>query len=125
MLPATHHAVATENTGAKEPAIGLHGQSSISRHGVVLFGATLAGKLGGRCVHRVLRGDADDFPARQYLGVTTGGDLMQGENIEHLTNVFHPWWLIGLLIVAVVLYVASFVGLWFAKPPLQRDGFDA
>ena len=53
---------------------------------------------------------------RDYLGVTTGGDILQGENLEQLTNVFHARWLIGLLIAATLLYLVSFVGLTFARP---------
>ena len=51
----------------------------------------------------------------EYLGVSMSGDILQEGNLERLADVFHVRWLIGLVVAAVGIYIASLVGLSFAR----------
>ena len=46
-----------------------------------------------------------------YLQLSTSGDLLAGDNLEQLARSFPVRWLIGLLILAVVVYLAALLGL--------------
>src|SRR5689334_5882155 len=44
---------------------------------------------------------------KEYLNTAMGNDILKGEQLEKLGNVFHTRWQIGLLITAVVIYIGS------------------
>lgn len=46
-----------------------------------------------------------------YLSAALSNDILKGQQIEKMGDVFHTRWQIGLLITAVVIYIGSFVGL--------------
>jgi TM2 domain-containing membrane protein YozV len=52
----------------------------------------------------------------QYLNAAMGNDILQGQEIEKLGNVFHTRWQIGLLITAIAIYIGSLVGLSASRP---------
>jgi hypothetical protein len=43
----------------------------------------------------------------KYLELSTSGDLLTGDNIEQLARVFPTGWLLGLLGLSIVIYLAS------------------
>ncbi|HUK82557.1 MAG TPA: hypothetical protein VLZ12_08010 [Verrucomicrobiae bacterium] len=51
----------------------------------------------------------------EYLSVAVSVDLMQSQQLEHLADAFHVPWLVGLLAAGIVIHIASFVGLAFAR----------
>lgn len=51
----------------------------------------------------------------EYLGVSVSGDILQEGTLEHLAEVFHVPWLIGLVVSAAGIYFASLVGLSIAR----------
>jgi len=57
-----------------------------------------------------VRGYAD------YLRLTTSGDILEGNNLEQLTQAFPAGALVGLLIVAIVIYFASAIHLSRSHP---------
>lgn len=48
-----------------------------------------------------------------YLSIAVSGDLAQMERAEDMPALFRTPWLVGLAIAAVLIYLASFVGLAF------------
>ena len=46
-----------------------------------------------------------------YLRVVLDSDLMQEGQVEQLNDVFHKWWLLGLVGAAVVLQLISMAAL--------------
>ncbi len=47
----------------------------------------------------------------QYLNIATSDDILQSGFLERIGSVFHMGWLIGLLVVAVVIFVISVASL--------------
>ncbi|NQU11710.1 hypothetical protein HQ590_13025 [bacterium] len=52
---------------------------------------------------------------KHYLDLSTGGQVLEGDNLEQLAQSFHVPWLVGLLIVAIGIYLTSVVSLGFAR----------
>lgn len=52
---------------------------------------------------------------RQYIEITAGGGIFEGNNLEKLGPAFHVGWLIGLLVIGVLVHLASLVGVGFSK----------
>lgn len=46
-----------------------------------------------------------------YVQVSTGDEIFEPGNLEHLTQSFHTGWLAALQIVALVIYIASAIHL--------------
>jgi len=51
-----------------------------------------------------------------YIQMSTGGDILEGDNLERLTNSFHSSWLIGLQVVAIAIYIVSAIHLSRSRP---------
>jgi len=51
-----------------------------------------------------------------YIQMSTGGDILEGDNLERLTNSFHSGWLIGLQVVVIAIYIASAIHLSRCRP---------
>jgi hypothetical protein len=51
-----------------------------------------------------------------YLRLSTGGDILEGDKLEQLTHAFPTGTLVGLLIVAIVIYFASAMHLSRSHP---------
>ena len=51
----------------------------------------------------------------EYMSAVTGGDILQSDILEHLADVFHVRWLIGLLAGALVIFAISMIGLLAAS----------
>jgi hypothetical protein len=47
----------------------------------------------------------------KYLELSTSGDILEGDNLEQLSHVFPARWLVGLTVVALIIYVASMASL--------------
>jgi hypothetical protein len=56
----------------------------------------------------------------RYLSLTLSGNIMQGEHLEELSHVFHPGWLLGLLLAGVSIYIVSLVALFFARRKIPK-----
>jgi hypothetical protein len=53
---------------------------------------------------------------QRYLDLSTTGDILTGDSLEQLARVFPTPWLIALLIIAVVIYLAAILSLGFSRP---------
>jgi hypothetical protein len=47
----------------------------------------------------------------KYLNVTLSGKLLEGDQLERLKDVFHPRWLVGLMLAGIVILVIALVEL--------------
>lgn len=56
-----------------------------------------------------------------YLNLALSGQILEGDRLERVSNVFHPRWLIGLLAVGVIIYVASMAGLIKVRRRIRKD----
>lgn len=54
----------------------------------------------------------------QYFSLITGGDVLEGNNLERIGAAFHLPWLVGCLVVATVVFLLSMVTL---RPPAVAD----
>jgi len=52
---------------------------------------------------------------QRYLDLSTNGDILAGDNLEQLGRAFPTGWLIALLILAIVIYLAAAISLGFAR----------
>lgn len=52
----------------------------------------------------------------RYLDLSTGGGILEGDNLEQLSRAFPVHWLIGLSVVGIAIYVASLVSLRLPRP---------
>jgi TM2 domain-containing membrane protein YozV len=57
----------------------------------------------------------------EYLRAVTGGDILESNALEQLGTVFHVRWLIGLLVVSIVIFVVSMIGLAVASKSASTD----
>ena len=46
-----------------------------------------------------------------YLEQSTGGEILEGDNLERLSHAFPVGWLVGLTAFALVVYAAAMVSL--------------
>jgi len=46
-----------------------------------------------------------------YLNVTMGGNILEGNRLEQLGDVFHPRWLLGLMGAGIACYLLGMAGL--------------
>ena len=53
----------------------------------------------------------------RYLDLSTGGDILAGDNLEQLGRAFPTGWLVMLLVLAVTIYFASTISLGFTRRP--------
>jgi TM2 domain-containing membrane protein YozV len=51
----------------------------------------------------------------QYLKLALDGNILEGDRLERIGQVLHPRWLIGLAVFGAIIYLASFIGLSFAR----------
>jgi hypothetical protein len=52
----------------------------------------------------------------EYLRLSTGGDVLAGDNLEQLAGAFPTPLLLALLIVGIGIFTAAMVDLGFARP---------
>lgn len=51
----------------------------------------------------------------KYLQLSTNGNILEGDNLEQLAHAFPTALLIGVLVISLVIYVASMVGLGLSR----------
>ncbi len=56
----------------------------------------------------------------RYLELSTSGDILEGDHLEELSHAFPVAWLIGLTVLAILIYVASLVSLRKPNSRLPR-----
>ena len=52
----------------------------------------------------------------RYLNVTLSGNILEGDNLERLGDVFHSRWLLGLLAVGLAVFITAMVALAAQRP---------
>ncbi len=57
----------------------------------------------------------------QYMKLVLGGNILEGDRLERIAQVFHPFWLVALMAAGVLIYIVSLVALAFSKKSTKTD----
>ena len=57
----------------------------------------------------------------EYFKVTTGGKILEGDNLEQLGDVFHVRWLVGFMAGGVLVYAWSVIGLYVDRRSAMKE----
>jgi len=60
-----------------------------------------------------------------YLNLALSGQILEGDRLERVSGVFHPRWLVGLLVAGVVIYAVSMAGLVMVRRRIRKDAVSA
>ena len=56
-----------------------------------------------------------------YLNVTLSGNILEGNQLEQLGEVFHPRWLLGLMSAGIACYFVGLAGLAIARRQADKS----
>ena len=54
-----------------------------------------------------------------YFSLAVSGDLLQGNELENVPNLFHARWLIALLLLSIAILIASMIALFSNRSSLK------
>src|SRR5260370_42359428 len=56
-----------------------------------------------------------------YLNVTLSGNILEGNRLEQLGEVFHPRWLLGVMSAGIACYFMGLAGLGITRRPAEKN----
>ncbi len=56
-----------------------------------------------------------------YLNVTLSGNILEGNRLEQLGEVFHPRWLLGLMSAGIACYFVGLAGLVITRRQAEKS----